>query len=472
MTADQSDNNPYTRGLAEFISGLRYEVIPAEVVARVKLLILDGFGCGIFGALPEHSRILVKTLAAFDQSTTCGVWGTRQRLSAPHAALANGSMVQAFELDDGHSLGSVHISCGALPAIMAVAESRPGLSGITGKSFITAAVAACETAPRVGMCMGEGFSRQGWHSGALSVFSGVAAAAVALQLSPGKTLHALGIAGTQAAGLMAAQYGSMVKRMHAGRGAQSGVYAAFLAEADYTGIVTLFESEYGGFCTTYSGTSAGSGERFNRDALTQGLGQDFETLRTSLKFYASAASTHTALDALSQIRSRRPFDADAVEKITVHACHGVVTHVGWKYEPRGLTSAQMNLPFCMATLLLEGDVFIEQFNAAAVNDPRRMALAGKVDVIEEPAITAKGRASRYEVLVQVRLKDGTQLQETAYAARGSAKQFATEAEVVAKFEKLASRVLPLAQVAELRDAVLNLEKQPALSRLAQLLILH
>ena len=281
-----------------------------------------------------------------------------------------------------------------------------------------------------------------------------------------------GIAGTQAAGLMAAQYGSMVKRMHAGRGAQSGVYAAFLAEADYTGIVTLFESEYGGFCTTYSGTSAGSGERFNRDALTQGLGQDFETLRTSLKFYASAASTHTALDALSQIRSRRPFDADAVEKITVHACHGVVTHVGWKYEPRGLTSAQMNLPFCMATLLLEGDVFIEQFNAAAVNDPRRMALAGKVDVIEEPAITAKGRASRYEVLVQVRLKDGTQLQETAYAARGSAKQFATEAEVVAKFEKLASRVLPLAQVAELRDAVLNLEKQPALSRLAQLLILH
>ena len=111
-------------------------------------------------------------------------------------------------------------------------------------------------------------------------------------------------------------------------------------------------------------------------------------------------------------------------------------------------------------------------NAAAVNDPRRMALAGKVDVIEEPAITAKGRASRYEVLVQVRLKDGTQLQETAYAARGSAKQFATEAEVVAKFEKLASRVLPLAQVAELRDAVLNLEKQPALSRLAQLLILH
>ncbi len=468
MTAEQGDNNPHTRGLAQFISGLRYEAIPAEVVARAKLLILDGFGCGLFGSQPEHSRILIDTLVKLDQSTTCGVWGTRQRLSAPHAALANGSMVQAFELDDGHSLGSVHISCGSLPAIMAVAEGRPGLHGPSGKTFITAAVAACEVAPRVGMCMGEGFSRQGWHSGALSVFSGVAAAAAALQLPSEKTLHALGIAGTQAAGLMAAQYGSMVKRMHAGRGAQSGVYAAFLAEADYTGIVTLFESEYGGFCTTYSGT----GDRFNLDALTLGLGQNFETLRTSLKFYASAASTHTALDALQQIQSRRPFTADDVEKITVHACHGVVTHVGWKYEPRGLTSAQMNLPFCMATLLLEGDVFIEQFNAAAVNDPRRMALAEKVEVREDSAITAKGRPSRYEVMVQVVLKDGTQLEETAYAARGSAKLFASEEEVVAKFEKLASRVLPRAQVAELRDTVLNLEKQPTLSGLAKLLILQ
>jgi 2-methylcitrate dehydratase PrpD len=465
MTVDQSDNNPYTRGLAEFVSGLRFEAIPAEVVARVKLLILDGFGCGIFGSLPEHSRILITTLAKFDQSTTCGVWGTRQRLSAPHAALANGSMVQAFELDDGHSLGSVHISCGSLPAIMAVAESRPGLSG---KTFITAAVAACETAPRVGMCMGEGFSRQGWHSGALSVFSGVAAAAAALQLPAEKALHALGIAGTQAAGLMAAQYGSMVKRMHAGRGAQSGLYAAFLAEADYTGIVTLFESEYGGFCSTYSGSS----DRFSREELTKGLGQEFETLRTSLKFYASAASTHTALDALLQMRARRPFKAEDVEKIIIHACHGVVTHVGWKFEPRGLTSAQMNLPYCMATLLLEGDVFIEQFNAAAVNDPRRVALAEKIEIREDPAITAKGRASRYEVVVQVRLKDGTLLQETAYAARGSAKQFATEDEVVAKFEKLASRVLPLPQVTELRDMVLNLDKQRDVIRLAQLLTLH
>lgn len=383
----------------------------------------------------------------------------------PHAALANGSLIQGFELDDAHALGSVHIGSGSLPALMAVVESRPGISG---KTFIAAAVAACETAPRVGMCMGEGYASQGWHSGSLAVFSGVAAAAVALGLSAEKTVHALGIAGTQAAGLMAAQYGSMVKRMHAGRGAQGGLYAAFLAEAGYTGIANLFESEYGGFCTTYSRST----DRFNFEELTRGLGREFETLRTSLKFYASAASTHTALDAVRQARSKKPFGAQDVEHIVVHAVHRTVTHVGWKYQPIGLTSAQMNLPFCVATLLLEGDVFIEQFSEGALTDPARMALAERVEVREDPAITAKGRGSRYEVTVEVVLKDGTRLRETVLAARGSDRHFATEADVVAKFEKLASRVLPARQVAELRDTVLNLEKQLDATVLARLLALN
>ena len=93
-------------------------------------------------------------------------------------------------------------------------------------------------------------------------------------------------------------------------------------------------------------------------------------------------------------------------------------------------------------------------------------------MIEDPSITARGRAARHEVSVEVLLKDGTRLRETVTAARGSEKKFATEADVVAKFEKLASRVLPSRQVAELRDAVLNLEKQPDATVLARLLVLH
>ncbi len=129
----------------------------------------------------------------------------------------------------------------------------------------------------------------------------------------------------------------------------------------------------------------------------------------------------------------------------------------------------MNLPFCVATLLLEGDVFVDQFTESVVNDPARIKLANRVEVREDPAITAKGGDSRYEVRVHVHLRDGTTLQETMAAARGSERKFATEADVIAKFEKLASRVLPARQTERLRDAILDLESEPDAGRLASLL---
>ena len=114
---------------------------------------------------------------------------------------------------------------------------------MSGRDFLRAAVAGYEIGPRVGLCMGPEHIAQGWHSGAtVGVFSAAAGAAAALRLPSEQAVHALGIAGTQAAGLMAAQYGAMVKRMHAGRAAQSGLYGALLAEAGFTGIVDVFES--------------------------------------------------------------------------------------------------------------------------------------------------------------------------------------------------------------------------------------
>src|SRR5664279_6198108 len=95
-------NNPHTRAIAQFISALRYEEIPAEVIARIKLLILDSLGCAIYGANLEWSRILRTTLGGLDVTKACSVWGTTELSSAPHAALVNGTCLQSFELDDVH----------------------------------------------------------------------------------------------------------------------------------------------------------------------------------------------------------------------------------------------------------------------------------------------------------------------------------------------------------------------------------
>ena len=464
MDQHGSTPNTYTRGIADWVSGLRYEAIPAEVLARIKLLTLDSLGCAIFAADLPWSRILLETLAAVDTSTNSAVWGTESRLSAPHAALVNGTLVQGFELDDVHRVGVLHVGAVTLPGVLAVAER----GAMDGRDLLTAAIAGYEIGPRVGLCMGPEHIAQGWHSGAtVGVFSAAAGAARALGLSPEQTVHALGIAGTQSAGLMAAQFGAMVKRMHAGRAEQSGLYGALLAERGFTGIMDVFENEYGGFCSTFSRST----DRFNRAELTSGLGERWETMGVALKFYSCVGSNHTTLDGIRILQARHPFGPDDVERITVHGSRVTVDHVGWPYQPQGMTSAQLNLPYCVATLLLEGDVFVDQFTDAMIADPARMALSRRVQVIEDPAITERGRRFRHMVRTEVLLRDGTHMEETIEAPRGSEHSFASEGDVIDKFRKLAAHRLADAAVDRIVDQVMHAERLASAAELVRSLAL-
>ncbi len=456
-------DNPYTRGIAAFVSGLAYDAIPAQVRERIKLLMLDSIGCALFGSDLPWTRILQRTLSRYDSSRGCTVWGTGLRLSAPHAALVNGTQVQGFELDDVHRQGVLHVGAVVLPALLAIAEERPGM---TGREFLAAAVAGYEIGPRVGICMGQEHIAQGWHSGAtVGVFSAAAGAARALRLDEEKTVHALGIAGTQSSGLMAAQYGSMVKRMHAGRASQSGLYGALLAEEGFTGIVNVLECEYGGFCSTFSRSQ----DRFDLSQLTAGLGETWQTMGIALKFYSCVGSNHTTLDAIRLMQHERAFGANDVRQITVNGSQVTMDHVGWKYVPQGLTSAQLNLPYCVATWLLDGDCFVDQFTQDKVADPERMRIADKVVVKHDADITARGSKFRHMVRVEVELMDGTRMERTVEAGRGNERDFASQADVVDKFEKLARRALPQDRVEQVRDWFLNLESQPDATALARLL---
>jgi aconitate decarboxylase len=452
MDAHAAATNVHTRRIAEFVAGLTYERIPAEVRERIKLLTLDSLGCAIYGANLEWCRILRGTLEGLDTTRTTSIWGTSARLSSPHAALANGTQVQGFELDDVHRKAVLHVGAVTLPALIAVAESHAKLSG---RDLLTAAVAGYEIGPRVGLCMGQEHIGQGWHSGAtVGIFSAAAGAARGLSLNAEKTVHALGIAGTQSSGLMAAQYGAMVKRMHAGRAAQSGLYGALLAAQGFTGIADVFEAPYGGFCTTFSR----SHDRFNLDELSAELGERFETMRISLKFYSCVGSNHTTLDAIADIRKRRPFTLDEIDSIVVHGSQVTVDHVGWPYQPDGLTAAQLNLPFCVATLLIEGDVFVDEFTPECVDDEARIKLSRKVKVVHDPAITALGAAFRHEVHVEVHFRDGTVERETREAPRGSEQSFASAGDIVGKFRKLTRGAMAAKRQDALVEAVLGLDE--------------
>ncbi len=244
----------HTRQLADFAAGIKLSHVPPEVVDRAKGIVLDGIGCGLYGARVKWTEILAGVVRKLEpQGGQASIWGRGETASAVNAALVNGTMIQGYELDDVHAPGALHSCAIVLPAACAAAEYI-GADNVNGEKLLLSIIAGFEIGPRVGMCLGrEHMLLNGWHSGAIvAAFPAAVTAGIVLGLTGDQFFQALGIAGTQSAGLMAAQYGSMVKRMQSAKGAQSGLYAALLAADGFTGIEDVFEEKYGGFCSTFS----------------------------------------------------------------------------------------------------------------------------------------------------------------------------------------------------------------------------
>ena len=338
---------------------------------------------------------------------------------------------------------------------------------MSGREFLRAAVAGYEIGPRVGICMGPEHIGQGWHSGAtLGVFSAAAGARAASKLDADKTVHALGIAGTQAAGLMAAQYGAMVKRMHAGRSSQSGLYGALFAEGRLhrhrqraRKRVRRLLHHVLALARPLQPRGADRGPR--RALADDGRRAQVLFLRRQQPHHARRDPRHAG--------SERPFGPDDVGEIVVHGSQVTMDHVGWKYVPQGLTSAQLNLPYCVATLLLEGDCFVDQFTEDMVADPERMALAREGRGARTTRHHRAGAKFRHMVRVEAHLKDGTAHERTR---RGAARQrtiVRVQRDMVDKFNKLVRAAMPKGQQDTLVQAVLGMEDLPKAKDLIRLL---
>lgn len=450
--------NPYTSALASFAAGISFDELPAAVVEHAKVCVLDTVGCALYGSTLPWSKILLTTTQALGApGGRCTVWGGVESLPAPEAALVNGTAVHSMELDDLHQHSILHPGSVVLPAALAVAEDT---GGVSGRRLIEAVVAGYEVGSRAGMSMGAAHLVQGWHpTGTHGTLAAAAAAGRLLGLSGEQMVHALGIAGSQAAGLMAAQYSAMVKRLHAGRAACSGVYGAALASRGFTGITELFESPYGGYCATFS-------PRHDLDKIVDGLGETWEVAKVGFKPYSTNGSCHTTIDALLELRSAHAVTLDAVESITVHSSTATAKHVGWRYVPDSVTTAQMNLPYIAAVTLADGAAFVEQFTEERIADPRLVAAAGRVTVVADPVIDARGDAGRHNIRLEVKLTDGRVLHASRDYARGSARSPLSYGEVAEKFGRLAGTVLAPERVAALYDLVSGLDQLDDVAQLA------
>ena len=450
-----------TQILAEYISGLSYRNIPHEVVAHIKLCLIDSLGCALFGSTLSWGKIITSFAKEMGKGKGALIWGDGAEVPSTNAPLANGTLIHSFEMDDLHRVGVIHPGAEAIPAADALVR-RAGK--VDGKRFLTAMVAGYEVGCRVGMTGGASQLRRGFHPSATSgTFAAGAAAAKMLQLDPVKTLHTLGIAGTQAAGLMAAQHSSMVKRMHPGRSAQAGVYGALLANKGFTGIEDVLEASYGGFCSTFC-------DNPNLSHLTEDLGERFETLNVGCKPYPCCGSNHTSIDALKKIlRDHSEVNAENVDKIRIRTTRATKLHVGWSYEPKSMTTAQMNLPFCVAALLHDRDFFVDQVTEKSIRSDAVLQTTRTIEVLEDPELEALGDEGRHGVNLEVQLQDGRSYSEKVLHAKGSDKHPMTREEVLQKFRLLASRVLSRSRVEKLEDTLLNLEQLSDARKIGRLL---
>lgn len=449
-----------TAELAKFIRDLSYSSLPPEVIAHVKRCVLDTIGCGLFGSTLPWNKILMDGLRELDHASQVPIWGNGARFSMTDAALINGTMVHSFELDDLHSRGIIHLGSVALPPSHALAVH---LGNISGKKWIEAVVAGYETGARVGMLVGTSHLLKGFHpTGTCGTFAAAAAAGKLLDLSEDELMNALGIAGAQSAGLMAAQYSSMVKRMHAGRAAQSGLLASLLARKGLTGATDILEAEYGGFGTTMS-------DQLDFTSASRGLGSSFELMNVGFKPYSCCGSNHTSVDALKEIFKENHIPSEAIERIDIRTTRATKVHVGWPYSPESVTSAQMNLYYTAAAFVLEREAFIDQFTEERIKDPRILNYLSRIHIEADADLDAEGPTKRHSVRVKVHLKDGRYFEKRVDYPLGNSKNPMTPTDLENKFRKLVGKVFPENRINQLMTEIDHLDQLDNVNQLNRLL---
>jgi 2-methylcitrate dehydratase PrpD len=304
---------------------------------------------------------------------------------------------------------------------------------------------------------------RGFHpQGTSGVFVAAAAAGRVLRLTPEQMQNALGIAGSMGAGLMAAQEGAMVKRLHAGRAAESGVRAVLLAQSGFTGISDVLEAGYGGFLSAMSGKP-------NPARLTAGLGLVWETAEVGFKLYPSVTSIHTALDALDSVMAENGLHAADIARIAVGCSHMTFVHTAWPYKPAGVTAAQMNLFYGLAMIALHRDASVLRYNEAGLADPAALAFMTRISAFEDEGLEAMGAAFRHACRLEVTTTDGRTFHHERLARRGSPDDPVTAADIARKFDANVRGILSSERADALREAVLSLDRLADAADLVRLL---
>jgi len=447
-----------TTRLAEFVVKTSLRDCPDAVLKQTRRAALDSIGVMLAGAAEPVAQSVRAVARVEGGVALCTVLGTSMRTAPGWAALANGAAGHAHDFDDTNFALMGHPSVPLLAAALAAAEAETG----DGAALALAYIIGFEIDAALGLALNPPHYTRGWHAtSTIGTLGCAAAAARLLGLDVTQTRHALGIAASMASGLKE-NFGSMTKPYHAGHAAQSGVRAAQLAREGMTASDGALDGRQG-YVAAFSAATLPS------DAL-DGLGSRWELTASGIavKPYPSCALTHSAIDALLELRAHHRIDPAKVAAVEVGVT-SVVPDVLRHARPSNGLERKFSMQYCAAAALARGAVGLADFDEGAVRDAATRELMERVTMVVDPSLPHDLEQHAWS-RVSVRLTDGTTLTSKPRGASGHPTTPLSHAELHAKFLGCASPVLGADVAESVAAQIRRLEDVPDVRALTSRLV--
>lgn len=442
--------SPLMEKLSSYMSQAATRPLPEEVVEQAKHHILDTFAAMISGSELPPGRAALQFAQAYGGKEIATVVASRTVCGPIEAAFANGVLAHSDETDDSHGPSRSHPGASVVPSAFAAGEQL----GISGAQFLRAVTLGYDIGPHVTMSMGGPAYQTATHRsthGTVATFAAAAAAGCAGGLEAKQFRFLLDYAAQQTSGIgaWARDTEHMEKAfLFGGRPAAAGVATAMLIRSGWTGVDDVFSGS-DNFFDAYAPRENGV-LKADPSQLVNGLGERYEITRTNIKKWTVGSPIQAPLDALAGFFQKRSFTADDVQKVVMRIATDEANTVGNREMP------DICMQHIVAVMLLDKTVtFASAHDKARMQDPAVLRQRAKVEVVADPRIDA--RRPRREAIVELTLKDGTQLSEWVRDVRGTAENPMTRDEVVAKARDLITPVLGAAACSTLIEKLLSVE---------------
>ena len=429
--------------LSEYIAGALARPLPAAVVEKARHHILDTFAAMVSGTGLKPGRLAIDYAQAQGGPPEASIVGTRLRVSAVNAALANGMLAHADETDDSHAPSRTHPGCAVVPAALAIAE----LQHASGEQFLRAVVLGYDVCARVNLALGPDALAAASHAthSIGGTFGAGAAAGALLRLNAEQVRHLLSYCAQQASGVACnVRDSEHIEKAFdfGGMPARNGVAAATMVAAGFTGVDDVFSGERN-FLDAYSA-------RPEPSRLAEAIGERFEIMATNIKKWSVGSPAQAALDALTHLMEGAAFVIGDIASIRAHLPARSARTVDNAPMP------DVNVQHLMALLLTDRALtFDSVHDHARMHDPAVLAVRRLIELVPSQEL-AEARPPR-QAIVEIALHDGRSLTHRTRAVCGTADNPMTRAEVEAKALDLMHGPLEAERVSALVEACRRIE---------------